>query len=253
MRKKSRVNDLFFFLISILFTLPVFGHYTAAPGFFENNKKASVSSPAFETDAHDESDKRTSAISRDYDANLSVELVYEATIGSRTLGELFAVRKVLADSVVYLVTSDINAQIGFRLTQDYWLESVYRDGILARSELRNIVNDKVRADTKIRRSGETYVTTKDQEPVLAIPPVKYSVVNLFFSEPSGIDNVFSENYADYIECSPENSERDNGYCIRLPDHTRVFYYYVDGICESFEVKMLIFNVKYSLKSVSPLL
>ncbi|MFC2112052.1 DUF6134 family protein [Bacteroidota bacterium] len=182
----------------------------------------------------------------------SVELVFEATIGSKMIGELKAVRQLQNDSVVYIVTSEINAQIGFQLVQDYRLKAVYRDGLLERSELFNVVNDKVRANTKIHWDGERYIATRMKKTLISTLPVNYSVAHLFFQEPEGIEEIFSENYAEYLECKSENSELSKKYYIRIPDGSKVYYYYNKGICEQFEVRMLVFNVRYSLKKVNPL-
>lgn len=177
----------------------------------------------------------------------SVELVYEAFIGSKSIGELSVSRSRQADSVIYLVTSDINAQVGIRIVQDYRLESVYRNGILTRSKLYNVVNDKVRADTRIFREGDRYIALKEDSTVLERAPVDYSIVRLFFSEPEGLKQVFSENFAEDLECKPEESDWLPKYCLHLPDRTRIFYYYDAGICEQFEVRLVIFNVRYTLK------
>jgi len=179
----------------------------------------------------------------------SVEFVYEISVGSKSIGELHAVRRQQADSTVYLVTSDIDAQVGFHVVQDYRLESVYRNGILERSEIYNVINDKIRADTKIFREGESYIALKGGSKVLDQGPVEYSIARMFFSEPEGFRQVFSENFAEDIECNPEESDWLTKYCLRLPDRTKVMYYYDEGICEQFEVRLVIFNVRYSLKKV----
>jgi hypothetical protein len=179
----------------------------------------------------------------------SIELVYEATIGSRVIGELSAFRNSYSDSVVFLVTSDIDANVGFPLSQDYLLRSVYQDGILERSELRNVVNDKVRAHTIIHRENNRYIAIKSEPSVLDTPPVHYSIAHLFFYEPQGMARVFSENYAEYLKCSPAESDWYEKYCLDLPDRNRIFWYYSDGICERFDVRLVVFNVKYELKQV----
>ncbi len=179
----------------------------------------------------------------------SVEHVYDVFIGSKRIGELSAVRSQQADSVVYRVTSDLNAQVGIKIVQDYKLESVYLNGALDRSEIYNVVNEKVRADTKIYRDGDRYIVLKQDSTILDIEPVGYSIVRMFFTEPEGIDSIFSENFAMDLECSPEESEQLSKYCLYLPDRTRIEYYYNKGICEQFEVRLLIFNVRYYLKKV----
>lgn len=180
-----------------------------------------------------------------------VEFVYEAFIGSKSIGELHAVRRQRADSTIYLVTSELDAQVGIHIVQDYRLESVYRNGILARSELYNVVNDKVRADTKIFREGEDYVALREDSLILDQGPIKYSIVRMFFSEPAGINQIFSENFAEDLKCNPEESDWLTKYCLHLPDRsTRIRYYYDEGICEQFEVRMVIFNVRYTLKKVN---
>jgi hypothetical protein len=186
------------------------------------------------------------------DKHESVEFVYEAFIGSKSIGELSAVRRRLADSVVYLITSDIDARIGFRLVQDYKLESVYRNGTLNRSEIYNVVNDKVRADTRIHWEGDRYVAFRGDSMVLDQEPVDFSIVRLFFKEPKGMQQVFSENFAQDLECNPEKSDWLNKYCLVLPDRTRIFYYYDEGVCEQFEVNLFLFNVRYNLKRVQAL-
>jgi hypothetical protein len=182
----------------------------------------------------------------------SLEFVYDAYIGSRNIGQLSATRSQLSDSVVYLVTSDIDAQVGIRLVQDYRLESVYRNGFLTSSEIYNIVNEKVRADTRIRREGDSYLAIRGDSIILEQDPVDFSIVRLFFSEPAGTEYVFSENYAEELVCRPEKSDWLKKYCIVLPDRTKVFYYYDRGICEQFEVRLVLFNVRYRLRKVNSL-
>jgi len=180
----------------------------------------------------------------------SVEFVYEAFIGSKSIGELHAVRRHQADSTVYLVTSDIDAQIGFRIIQDYRLESVYLNGILARSVVYNVVNEKVRANTKIFREREDYVAFKEDSLILDQGPVEYSIARMFFSEPEGLNQIFSESFAEDLDCNREDSDWLTKYCLHLPDRSiRVMYYYDEGICEQFEVRMVIFNIRYTLKRV----
>jgi hypothetical protein len=179
----------------------------------------------------------------------SVELVYEVSIGSRSIGELSAVRTHHSDSVVYLVTSDIDANVGIKIVQDYRLESVYRNGTLSRSELHNVINNKVRADTRIRQVDGKYIAFMGDSLVLDYPPVDYSIVRLFFNEPEGKERVFSENFASFLECRREKDEPEKSYVLHLPDRTRVQYKYNEDVCEQFEVRLLIFNIRYLLKRV----
>jgi len=90
------------------------------------------------------------------------------------------------------------------------------------------MNGNVKADKHTRYTGYGYeVQQADSKKELDINSVTYNMNCLYFQEPVGISQVYSDNFQQFvaIEKKPEGY-----YQIKFPDGNSNSYYYKDGIC-----------------------
>lgn len=114
---------------------------------------------------------------------------------------------------------------------------LYKSGILSKGIAYRTAsrgNEDVHANTTYN-SNNSYTIVKDgKTSKLEVPEIKYCVGDLYFSEPKGIKQVFSNMYGKFLTIQPL---ANNTYKINLPDGKTSTYKYISGRLESIEVEM----------------
>ncbi len=171
-------------------------------------------------------------------------LKYEIIMGSSPIGEITAVRTE-KDGRVYCKNSSIAAMRIItmqKLTYDF--ETTYKDGIIESASTLNQLNNNTRTYSNMKWVGDKYEVDVDGKKYDITEPVDYSAVSLYWEEPIGLTQVFSERFGKYL---PLKQIKPHFYELTLPDGKITHYTYEDGICTKVEINHWFRNFYYVLK------
>lgn len=128
------------------------------------------------------------------------------------------------DQYVLESHSSVDYLLG-KIKVDHVTRCTYKDGVLQNSYVRNDKNDKVEYYSSISYDGTTYNITNEKGKKTMSEPVVFAICHIFFSEPVGKTEVFSDRFGEYV---PLRKKGDHAYEITFPDGDKFVYYYENG-------------------------
>jgi len=131
------------------------------------------------------------------------------------------------------LSSEVSVRMLFKFTAKANERSEFMNGKLMNSYIFRKMNGNVKADKHTRFTGHGYeVEESSAKKELNINLVTYNMNCLYFQEPVGISQVYSDNFQQFvsIEKKPEGY-----YKIKFPDGNSNNYYYKDGVCAAIHV------------------
>lgn len=130
-------------------------------------------------------------------------------------------------STINLV-SEVSVRMLFKFTAKANELAEFINGKLIHSYIYRKMNGNVKTDKHTRCTDHGYeVEEASGKKELDVKNVSYNMDCLYFKEPVGISQVYSDNFQQFvsIEKKPEGY-----YKIRFPDGNSNDYYYKDGVC-----------------------
>lgn len=148
-------------------------------------------------------------------------------------GDMQITRKVNGNLEYYSITSknSVNYVLG-KIDVDHKTSVTYKDGILQESFLRTDKNGEVDKFCSVSYDGQTYKIQTEKEKLSLSRPVTASVVTLYFKEPVGLTEIFSEVFGKMV---PVTEVKPHKYSIKLPDGKKNTYTYENGVVVEVEV------------------
>lgn len=169
---------------------------------------------------------------------------YEVVLSGDKIGELTATRTVKGAFTTYKLESKSEAKVLFTTKKNYVLMDVtYKDGKLISSYCKNEVNDEVDNYASISWDGSKYNITNEKGKLTYTTPVTFSVISLYFNEPKGITNLFTERIGAAYPLKDLGSGR---YEYKIPNGDKNIYVYQNGELTETERKTLIGTVYVKL-------
>lgn len=168
-------------------------------------------------------------------ASYSQTLFYDIYKGNDRIGEI-KVEKVTSPNKVHYVA---NSTARFRTI---WMNDLstntaaeFVNNELNYSMSKIVLNDKIREHSITQKEGSYYKYFKHPEEQVRKKesPFRLSTVTLYYKEPLGVKQVFSENYQQLCELKTIGA---NAYELALPDGKVNQYYYKNG--KLIEVKVI---------------
>ncbi|RUA23936.1 MAG: hypothetical protein DSY76_08700 [Bacteroidetes bacterium] len=170
---------------------------------------------------------------------------YKIICKGKDIGEI-EVKKTVKDTAIYYdITGRSTVTMFFTESIKYHLSSIYINGAMFYSSATIYLNDKVHFNSVVQQENGYYTLNKKGHQSRFLGSIIYSGAMLYFTEPSGIDLIFSE--IDNIEKNITKLA-DHKYKIVNPktNNASVFNY-VDGILESADIDHT--YVSFSIKRV----
>lgn len=112
------------------------------------------------------------------------------------------------------------------------LQSSFHNGVLQDGKLIRLVNGKTKSDKHIIRSNDQYMISNDGKSASLKSIINFSTACLMYTEPSGMQNIFSENFGKYVEIKETTPHK---YTLKLPDGNNIYTYH-EGKCVEVEVR-----------------
>jgi hypothetical protein len=153
-------------------------------------------------------------------------------------------RTVDSNAVFYAFASEVKTSFLFTFSSYAREISEFRDGTLRHSYFYRKLNGSIKADRHTRLIGGNYeVDNKAEKTKLNIVPVSYNTLCMYFEEPVGRKQVYSDNYQCFLDIKKES---DGGYTITY-DGTSNSFYYSKGICTRIEINSSFYSATLILK------
>ncbi len=174
-------------------------------------------------------------------------LLYDIYKGDDRIGGITVEKVTTADKVHY----EANSTARFRTL---WMNDLststaaeFVNNELSYSMSKIILNDKIREHSITKKDGGFYRYFKHPKERYQKKeaPYRLSTVTLYYSEPSGVKQIFSENYQQLCDLKVIG---DNAYELALPDGKVNQYFYKDGALVEVKVIRTFVDLSFRLKS-----
>jgi len=169
---------------------------------------------------------------------------YDIILSGDKIGNITVTRKINGALTTYKLESKSEAKVLFTTKKNFVsMDVTYKDGKLLSSYCKNEIDDEVDNYASIAWDGSKYNVTNEKQKLTYGTPVTYSVISLYFSEPKGMDNLFTERIgASY----PLKSLGDGRYEYKIPNGDKNIYVYKNGELVETERKTIIGTVYVKL-------
>ena len=169
-----------------------------------------------------------------YDAMFYGEKVGTMTVNRHVSGNQSEIRAETHLAIRALVQTDLKVIY----------HSVFQDGKLLHSSTENQRDGRVIANSKGWQEGGNYHFTRDGQRRSYSQPIVHSATSMFFLEPRGVSQVFSERIGEYV---PLERQSDGRYALKLPSGDINYYTYRNNQLTEIEINYGWFSMTYVLR------
>ncbi|NNC95376.1 MAG: hypothetical protein HKN92_07415 [Chitinophagales bacterium] len=163
------------------------------------------------------------------------ELKFDIIKGKKTLGELQVAKFPNQNGFDIHIESQIKFWFFGTRRLIYSIYNNFKESYLLTAGSKSTLNDKTRHETSITKESNQY-TFKDlhenETHFCDTSRIRYTIGYMYFKEPTHINKVYSERYLEYL---PIEKVEEHRYKIILPNGTKNYFKYVNGIAVEVEV------------------
>lgn len=143
------------------------------------------------------------------------------------VGEMTCTRSDNGRSVSYQTESNISTRILVKVNVESFFAATYQNGHLEQSRVNLEVNNRSQAQSRTVRSGSAYDFYSYGEKENEIhSTIGYSAIKLFFEEPQGVRQAYSEERGTFLGIQPAGNHAYD----KIDEKGRASrYYYQNGI------------------------
>lgn len=141
-------------------------------------------------------------------------------------GNMTVSRKMVNGAEV--ITNETQSKINYLLGEisiDHFARATYKNGKLQEAYMRQEKNGKLETYCSVSYDGKCYHVTNDQGKSTCYDVITLSLTKIFFEEPDGDTQIFSESLGKHI---PIKKIGEHTYEATLPDGGKYTYYYENG-------------------------
>lgn len=168
-------------------------------------------------------------------------VVFEVKRNYKSIGFINIEKYALGGTTIYNLNSEVNARVQVNFKAVGIEKSIYKNEQLIYSSVYREINKKVKLSHSILFSKGKYLLKENsQKEELELEIISQNLVKLFFSEPVGVQKVYSDKYRLMLNIIPL---RNGMYKIVFPNGSYNIYHYKNGECAMIEVVGGFFKVK----------
>jgi len=172
------------------------------------------------------------------------ELKYKIMQGGDEIGSMTAGKITTGNKTSFSMISEVKKKMILTLEVYEKHTALFINNILSEATVLRKVNGKVKIDKQITCAANNCTVTNDGKTNSSPQkPVYTSVLNIYFSEPDKIMEVYSDNFEKMI---PLKHLGNHGYQLSLPDGDTVDYYYSNGVCSKVKVNKKLYDLEFIL-------
>lgn len=147
----------------------------------------------------------------------------------------------LDKTTTYTLDSEVKVKVIFSFKAIGREKSIYKDDTLIFSSVYRKLNNKVKLNQSLSFiNGKYLFKEKNKKEEINIDVINSNLVTLFFFEPVGIQEIYSDKYKKMVKITPIGNSR---YKVVLPNKSTSIYHYEEGKCTMVDVVGSFFKVK----------
>ncbi len=147
----------------------------------------------------------------------------------------------LNTQTTYIINSEVNTKVIFNFNAVGKEKSIYKGDTLIFSSVYRKLNHKVKLNQSLSFiNGKYLLKNKNKKEKLSLGIINRNLVTLFFFEPKGVREVFSDKYKKMVKVTPMSKGK---YKIVLPNRSTNIYHYKKGKCILVEAVGSFYKVK----------
>lgn len=162
---------------------------------------------------------------------------YKVVRKGSEIGWVSVEKKADSNATVISFASEIKTSLILTFSSAAREVSEFRDGTLSHSYFYRRMNGKIKADRHTHLIGSNYEVDDKEKTKLGIVPVTYNTLCMYFQEPIGRQQVYSDNY----QCLLDIKKAGDGYMIKSSDGTCNTFYYTNGVCYKVEINSTFYS------------
>lgn len=172
------------------------------------------------------------------------QLKYKIMQGGDEIGSMSASKTTTDNRTSFSMISEVKKKMILTLEVYEKHTALFVNDILSAATVLRKVNGKVKVDKQITCAANNCTVANDGKTSSSPQkPVYTSVLNIYFSEPEKIMEVYSDNFEKMI---PLKHLGNHGYQLSLPDGDTVDYYYSNGVCSKVKVNKKLYDLEFVL-------
>lgn len=159
---------------------------------------------------------------------------------NKIIGYVDIEKQSLNETTTFIINSEVNAKVIFNFNAIGNEKTIYKQDTLVYSSVYRKLNNKVKLNQSLSLiDGQYILINKNEYEVLNFNVIYRNLVTLFFNEPKGIKEVYSDKYKEMVKITPICNGK---YKVVFPNNSTSIYQYDKGKCESLEVVGSFFKV-----------
>ena len=171
-------------------------------------------------------------------------LTYNVVQNNDVIGWLKLDKRDSANSSFIKFSSEIKKRVVFLFTIIEKQEVFFQNGIMTYSYVYRKINDNIKVNKFTTYVSGHYLVKKDKSSTpLMLNNIAYNQLSLYFYEPATIQQVYSDNYEQYLKIEKSGNQY---YTLKLPGGNKNTYYYSNGVCTKVKVEQSLFTVEFIL-------
>jgi hypothetical protein len=176
-------------------------------------------------------------------------LKYDVEIEGKNVGWMTS-RKSISESNPNITNFLIDSKVMFNVITTYTIQlnslSTFKNNNLFYANYITKVNGDTQSFSTINWDGSKYIGwSKNQNTVIPVQKIVYSIGNIYYKEPIGQTQIFSEKH---MEMCPISKTGDF-YTVSFSDGKSTMYKYQNGICVWAETKQRLYKITFRLKEI----
>jgi len=171
-------------------------------------------------------------------------LTYNVVQNNDVIGWLKLDKRDSSNSSFIKFSSEIKKRVVFLFTIIEKQEAFFQNGIMTYSYVYRKINDNIKVNKFTTYVSGHYLVKKDKSSTpLMLNNIAYNQLSLYFYEPATIQQVYSDNYEQYLKIEKSGNQY---YTLKLPGGNKNTYYYSNGVCTKVKVEQSLFTVEFIL-------
>ncbi len=174
------------------------------------------------------------------------ELTYDIVKGGKNIGFLNVSRQSFGDSLVYQIESRVEIRFLFSFVVHFRSTEISVGGRLVEGKAKSTLNGKIQKESNVWLSNdEFFVNLNGATYEFGNKIVDYFVSQLYFIEPKERKQIFSQQFANYIDLERTG---EHTYTLISPDGNN-YYIYENGNCKQVKISRDFATFYFKLKDV----
>ncbi len=176
-------------------------------------------------------------------------LKYDVEIQDKYVGWMTCLKNITPNQPTetsFVIDSKVNVSVITDYDIQFKLESVFQNGSLAKANYFTKVNGDTQSLSSVNWDGRQYIGWDGKKNSnLGTTKIFQSIGNLYYKEPVGLTQLFSEKYLAFCSITKAGEY----YTVSFPDGKSTIYKYQNGICIWAESRQKLYKIVFRLKEI----